>query len=224
MKGNRARNMKYSFEYYNSEHERRYKKLTCNVSSLVVQLSDDDYYYPHAEIIRLMDDIIARTRVHPFAILYRYNPYGFNRIEKYKRLKAEESYFSLADCHRFDTTDDDGCSYMYSCDRIDTHVTLPNILGSLQSLVFLATDSNYQEILNAIPQLKSIKEIKNYLIQSELIVVDGEDTCDVGYYLWFTSSEKKIRGFFDDIRTLCGSPLLVLLTDGCFKKENGSRN
>ncbi len=190
--------MNYLYRDFNTKYDYRKGSWTCKASSLGIELSNNDYH-PYSETIQLMESIVTRTRLYPCTILYKINRYGFNRIEKYKGLKSEESVFSLYDCHRFSTEDDGGCSYMYSCAQIDLSVTNPCIFDFYQAVVFLATKSKYQDVLNMIPKLKSIENIENYLIQSGIIIVESEDTFDIGYYLWFISNKDKIQHFADKI-------------------------
>ena len=186
-----VRDIKTKFEY-------RKGTWTCDANSVGIKLSEGDNPYP--EIMRLMVWISARTQLYPFTILYKCNRFGFNRVDQYKGLKSQESDLFLSNCLRFSEEDDKGCSYMYSCAQIDPNVTNPCIFNFHQSVVFLANKSNYQYVINIIPKLISIENIENYLIQSGMIVIESEDTFDMGYYLWLITNKEKIQSLIDIIQ------------------------
>ena len=41
--------------------------------------------------------------------------------------------------------------------------------------------------------------IENYLIQSGMIIIETEDTYDLGYYLWLISGKEKTQLLLDEI-------------------------
>ena len=189
--------MHYFFKDIENKYDYRKGTWTCDAGAIGIELSNSDNPYP--EIRKLMSYISEQTQLYPFAILYKTSRFGFNRIEEYKGLNSQESALSLCDCFRFSTADDKGCSYLFSCARIDPNVVNPCIFNFHQAFIFLGNDSNYQDILTMIPKLKSIEQIENYLIQSGMIVIESEDTYDMGYYLWFISNKEKIQSLISQI-------------------------
>lgn len=181
-----------------TKYDYRKGKWTCSASSVGIELSNCENPYP--EIMKFMTYISKKTQLDPFIMLYKSNRFGFNRVEQYKGLKSQESDLSLYNCFRFCTEDDKGCSYMFSCAHIDLNVTSPRAFAFYQAIIFLGDEINYQDVLTMIPKLKSVEMIENYLIQSGMIIIETEDTYDMGYYLWLISDKKKIQSLISEVK------------------------
>ena len=95
--------------------------------------------------------------------------------------------------------DNDGCEYIYACAQIESTTIIPIILNSYQTVVFLGTEYDYKNLISVISDLKSIKNIENYLIQSGMVIVEEYDTVDIGSTLWFISKKEKIESLIKQL-------------------------